>query len=1204
MNTELDHLAALYRLMKKHQDQTNADKIVDLYEKLKKKELNISFSGHFSAGKSSMINALMGEDILPKSPIPTSANIVKVNSGEGVARIYFKNGDPLEYEEPYDLDMIKEYSTDRDSIQKIEISTKKQIVPEGASIIDTPGIDAADDADRLMTESSLHIVDVLFYVMDYNHVQSEVNLQFLKSVQEKNIPFYIIINQIDKHDENELLFTDFQKSVQRTFQQWLVHPEDIFYTSLYEPDIPHNQFTEIKELLSFMMAHKDDYLNIDASVQQVMEEHKRFLRKEMEETMSAESFTDVEGNDQLDELLAIKQKLTDLEAKRKQFEMDYQDEMKHTLQNAYLMPASLRDLAKSFLESEQSDFKVGFFGSKKKTALEKQRRLDAFLSKLKENMEASIQWKLREKFTNLAHQYGISGEAVQKQIQELNVTYSAEDAKKLVKPGAKVNGDSVLHYTNDVSADIKSKYRKQALDLLEFLNKQLKDSQIDEETMYRQQLQELEQLAEVQKKKEQLEAELKEKVHLLEHQLLEPSVQEEDRNQLEYVIDERRKAIKKATSPQVVKKTTKTESKNLSRVEQDTKKEYSILQLLTDIDKSIETVEDLPGFDTLIRDLQDKKHALAHRSYTIALFGAFSAGKSSFANALIGEKVLPVSPNPTTATVNRIQPVTDEYGHRTVVVTLKDDEVLTKELKQITKDFSPQATNFHDLLEWVKRDQIFDKPELDNMYQAFLHAMVDGYDYSKDFIGKTKTITLDEFPAYVTDESKACYIESIDLYYDSPLTRQGITLVDTPGADSVNARHTNVAFDYIKHADAILYVTYYNHALSRADKDFLMQLGRVKEAFELDKMFFIVNAADLARDNAELKMVTDYVEEQLAHLGIRLPRLYPVSSKESLANKLEGVPLNEKMVKFEDRFYQFIKSDLAQLTIQSALWDIHRTDQTLDQFINSVNMDEDAKEKRKLELLQKQEELNEKIDGIASETYDNQLKQKIDKQLYYVQERLSIRFHDMFKEMFNPTTITESGRKAQEQLKSSLNKLIEYVADELLQEVKAVSLRMESFIEKQAFELHKNIASMSEKTDELFVLPSHSNIQLTTPEYKQAFDQLDRSVFHKALKMFKGTKAFFEKNEKEEMKEAIYEILEPFISEYLDENKGIMTERYIDQWQQTMSTLQTEAKEIIGNHIQNYEEMMANQVDIAVLEEKQRTITTILQRYESGVLTV
>ena len=53
-------------------------------------------------------------------------------------------------------------------------------IPEGVMLVDTPGIDSTDDAHQLATESTLHLADVIFYMMDYNHVQSEVNLQFVK----------------------------------------------------------------------------------------------------------------------------------------------------------------------------------------------------------------------------------------------------------------------------------------------------------------------------------------------------------------------------------------------------------------------------------------------------------------------------------------------------------------------------------------------------------------------------------------------------------------------------------------------------------------------------------------------------------------------------------------------------------------------------------------------------------------------------------------------------------------------------------------------------------------------------------------------------------------------------------------------------------------------------------------------------------------
>ena len=82
-------------------------------------------------------------------------------------------------------------------------------------------------------------------------------------------------------------------------------------------------------------------------------------------------------------------------------------------------------------------------------------------------------------------------------------------------------------------------------------------------------------------------------------------------------------------------------------------------------------VKDLPGFKKIADDLKQKAERLENQSFTVALFGAFSAGKSSFANALLGERLLPVSPNPTTAAINKIMPIDAEHPHGTVLVKLK-----------------------------------------------------------------------------------------------------------------------------------------------------------------------------------------------------------------------------------------------------------------------------------------------------------------------------------------------------------------------------------------------------------------------------------------------------------------------------------------------------------------------------------------------------
>lgn len=133
----------------------------------------------------------------------------------------------------------------------------------------------------------------------------------------------------------------------------------------------------------------------------------------------------------------------------------------------------------------------------------------------------------------------------------------------------------------------------------------------------------------------------------------------------------------------------------------------------------------------------------------------------------------------------------------------------------------------------------------------------------KQYLGQTAHRTAESYIEFVSMEEKACFVERIILYYSSPLTEQGMVLVDTPGAGSMNARHTEMAFNYITSADSIVFVTYYNHAFSRADQAFLTQLGQMKNFIEKDKMFFIVNAADLAATKSDLFDVLHHVERNL-----------------------------------------------------------------------------------------------------------------------------------------------------------------------------------------------------------------------------------------------------------------------------------------------------------------------------------------------------
>lgn len=1195
-------LIDLYATMKKNKDEESSRKVLELYNKQQKNEYVISFAGHFSAGKSSMINALLDKDLLPNSPIPTSANIVKLTSGGGYARMYFHEQEPVQYNEPYDMDMVRSFCKDKTSISVIEMSTSEQILPPHTALFDTPGIDAADDADRLMTEGSLHIADVLFYVMDYNHVQSEVNLTFLQELKEKNIPYYIIVNQIDKHNEEEISFRSFDNQIMNTFERWGIEPEELFYTSLKDPHAHHNMFSEVKEKIQelFESTHQVDQ-SIARQVQEVINQHEQFLAMELEDNLL--EYGDIDANeDERSTFTSLQKRLQTWEESKQSFEDTLFKEVSQTLSNAQLMPFDMREHARLYLESIQPQFKIGLIGAKKKTVAEQTRRKETFLQALQSIIESAIQWNVRDKIKKLSDSYKIPHGRVDPLLTKVQVDVTEELIRGVINPGAQVTGEYVLRYTKELQNEVHTRFRRQIRSMWDTM-KQYFVEEIDD---IRATLQENEAVFaranQDQREMKALENSFQQNVARLHACVIEPTYDSVVKQAMEKEIDHLFHSYTLLEKDEVVELT---EGKNeeigpeLHQHAGEEKKHYRMDETTEAIDRTIQVIQDIPGFSPYIEDLVEKKDRLHNRSLTVALFGAFSAGKSSFANALLGDALLPSSPNPTTAVITKIAPVTSSHSHGSVVISLKSEEEMAIDLRAITKEYSPPEGSFSQLIAWVEEKGITQDETLQQMYRSYIDAMVDGYTYMKVKVGNTEQIDLDRFASYATDETKACYIKEINVYYDCSITQKGITLVDTPGADSVNARHTNISFEYIKEADAILYVTYYNHALSRADKDFLMQLGRVKESFELDKMFFIINAADLASNQEELQLVQQYVEEQLIQLGIRFPSIFPISSKRVLEEKTNGNQVEESYVAFLESFYSFLDEDLPALTMEAASIDMKRVIGALDGAIHYAYLDGEQKEKREKEMTLMEEEMIHSINDRPTGSYIEQIENRIERQLYYVIERIGIRFHDFFKETFNPTTVTQSGKKGQEEIYTCMNELLRYSGFEFVQEIQAIALRVEAEVTKQLMAHYEETKDQLQSFESAFLLPVIDKPKLDTPHIDDPFGTFDYKAFQSALK-YAGMKAFFVQNDKDRMRDDIYDMLKPSIESYTEQIKQMMRDTYVSQWTTLEGANNTSYMNEITSYIAKQKQMLYDVVDVEMLERKREQLNFIESKETGG----
>src|SRR5690606_26865292 len=156
-------------------DNIHSVKLNQLNDKLTNHHLSIALCGHFSAGKSTLINTLCEAKLLPSSPIPTSANVVTLAYGEqSQAEVEILHNGQTRFE-IVPIEKLADYCVDGESYTSVNIKYPSRFLKQGIKLLDTPGIDSTDDAHRMSTESALHLADVVFYVMDYNHVQSEIN---------------------------------------------------------------------------------------------------------------------------------------------------------------------------------------------------------------------------------------------------------------------------------------------------------------------------------------------------------------------------------------------------------------------------------------------------------------------------------------------------------------------------------------------------------------------------------------------------------------------------------------------------------------------------------------------------------------------------------------------------------------------------------------------------------------------------------------------------------------------------------------------------------------------------------------------------------------------------------------------------------------------------------------------------------------------
>ncbi len=252
---------------------------------LHKSDFTLVVSGEVNRGKSTFINAIIGQNILPTYDKETTAQVFKIiNSEEETFTVVYENGDRV----PIKKEELSEYGTQIGKssdlslgrrITFIEIKTHVENLPSGVTIVDTPGIGSTFKEHSEIAREFMRQADAVIYLCSSKHPIIKVDIDFIKNTilplpAIPNVLF--VMAKADQADSIEALNSLINRSESQLEENFADNPsigkKVIPVNSLSLLDSNNATSTEVSALLR----QESNYEVINQAINELIERQKFF----------------------------------------------------------------------------------------------------------------------------------------------------------------------------------------------------------------------------------------------------------------------------------------------------------------------------------------------------------------------------------------------------------------------------------------------------------------------------------------------------------------------------------------------------------------------------------------------------------------------------------------------------------------------------------------------------------------------------------------------------------------------------------------------------------------------------------------------------------------------------------------------------------------------------------------------------------------
>jgi uncharacterized protein (DUF1778 family) len=180
--------------------------------KLAEDRFTLAVLGQFKRGKSSLMNAIIGRELLPTGVLPLTSAITVLKFGPTERLVIEREG--LQWPETVPLSQLDDYVTERGNPgnkKRVKTATVEVPLPflrRGLEFVDTPGVGSAIAANTATTYAFIPQCDAVIFVTSVDTPLTDAELGFLKTIRQHVRKIFFVVNKMDLlagRDQREVL---------------------------------------------------------------------------------------------------------------------------------------------------------------------------------------------------------------------------------------------------------------------------------------------------------------------------------------------------------------------------------------------------------------------------------------------------------------------------------------------------------------------------------------------------------------------------------------------------------------------------------------------------------------------------------------------------------------------------------------------------------------------------------------------------------------------------------------------------------------------------------------------------------------------------------------------------------------------------------------------------------------------------------------